>query len=599
MPAPAINPSRQTAGPYAVRPPTATAGQVPGTPVVSPPLAGSTFGGPAFSNLYQTARGGPGAPIHAQPFGSLGQASDAPSQFGFKQYPNATGAFADIYKRITDPGSNMEPEDRTNLGTAIHLGSAAQDEYARGESEYQNKFQALSEILGTRTADLLNRNLQNSQGSLDMGVNNLNAFRGDMDQRKNLALAQHGRAVDAFQNRVQPVLGDTWRANSLLSGAGQTQDRQQASTLAGIVGNQRDRNDDMGGIRRGYGFRTGDISNTVTGVDQDMLKRQNMIGTSNADLLGQQQGNTQARFGEQAGLDSGYQNRVGDITSLLNLRGREASSDIERGAQRQQSQSKSDLIGRGLYNTTVTDSVSRGIEEDRARQQRGLREQLTEQELGLTQQLTQDQLENQRQTSDYRNKLIQQQIGQGDQNRQLLAQAQADRAGQNMQSAGVRSGLQADQLGFRDQSARFSNDLAQQLASLRTGQTAATVGQQNQIAGNAMEQAALRSALLGDAASARERGVDVRKDYDSGMTQPISQGLDSLLRTSEGQTARDTALGLQTSGSMLGHLSDDMHRRTSPNFIDLYNIFNASGSSAPPPITSTAATGSRLGLFGG
>jgi hypothetical protein len=580
-------------GPYTVRPaPQIMPNTQPGGTV--PP--GSTFGGSAYGNLFQTAGGGTSQPFNPQPFGSLGTRSEKPNSFGIFEYTGGNGPLVDLFQQAATGPSNLDPADRQNAIQGVHAATIAQDMFAQAESRRRNEFDALQRIYATRTPDLMNRNTANSQATLQQAVGNLNAFRSDMDQRRNQALTQQGRAVDTFRDRVQPVLGDTWRANSLLSGAGRTQDQQQAATLAGIVGNQNDRNDDMGGIRRGYGFRTGDISNTVTGVDQDMLRRQNMIGTSNADLLGQQQANTQARSGEQAGLDSGYQNRVGDITSLLNLRGREASSDIERGAQRQQSQSKSDLIGRGLYNTTVTDSASRGIEEDRARQQRGLQEQLREQELGLTQQLTQDQLENQRRTSDYRNTLAQQQIGQGDQNRQLLAQAQADRAGQNMQSAGVRSGLQADQLGYRDQSSRFSNDLAQQLASLRTGQTAATVGQQNQIAGNAMEQAALRSALTGDVASAQERGVDIREGYDSGQTQPISQMLDRLTQTSEGQTARDSALGLDLSSRQIGLMIDEMNRQTGPDAMSLFDILNMAGSDSPTTLIRNSRPGTSQGL---
>ncbi len=91
-------------------------------------------------------------------------------------------------------------------------------------------------------------------------------------------------------------------------------------------------------------------------------------------------------------IDGQHANRASNLLGLLATSGREAAERIDRQYNRNRAQSTSDLVSRGLHNTTVADSVTRGIEEDRSRELRGLEEQLMAQELGLATQLTGDQL---------------------------------------------------------------------------------------------------------------------------------------------------------------------------------------------------------------
>ncbi len=91
-------------------------------------------------------------------------------------------------------------------------------------------------------------------------------------------------------------------------------------------------------------------------------------------------------------IDAQHANRASNLLDLLATSGRESAERIDRQYNRNRAQSTSDLVSRGLHNTTVADSVARGIEEDRSRELRGLEEQLMAQELGLATQLTGDQL---------------------------------------------------------------------------------------------------------------------------------------------------------------------------------------------------------------
>lgn len=86
---------------------------------------------------------------------------------------------------------------------------------------------------------------------------------------------------------------------------------------------------------------------------------QNIYG-GYGDLLAQQQNANQA-------LESGYSNRAQNAMNLLAGMEESQRQDIQAGATRASASNAQDLIGRGLSNTTVQNSLARGVESDKNR----------------------------------------------------------------------------------------------------------------------------------------------------------------------------------------------------------------------------------------
>ena len=398
--------------------------------------------------LIATARG----PLpDRQPFGTAGTpVRDADGRqrvnaqgFGIFEPGTEEGFIGQQTARATN-AVGMDAADRQNILDSASIGEVAQGAWHRGEQQQRNMFDAIGQLLGARTPQLINDNAAFGQRILDQHYGNMNTFRGDADQRQAETLAAQQAAV------------------------------------------------------RGYGNRTDDISNTLRNVDASMSRRQGHLRTAQDDLQRRQGTNQVNRLGEQGALDTRYGDRVGEIMSLLNLRGREALSDINRKASRASNQSSSDLASRGMYNTTVTDAARRGIEEDRSREERGLGEQLREQELGLLQTLSREELENLRQTSATRNDLAQQVIGQSDRNLVRQQQAHMDTAQRQADTALARGGLQ------------------------------------------------------GEGLQAQERGVDFRQQYNAPLMAQMAQMLDRTTQTGEAQRATSTALASDQLGTEYG-----------------------------------------------
>ena len=73
----------------------------------------------------------------------------------------------------------------------------------------------------------------------------------------------------------------------------------------------------------------------------------------------------------------------GRASNLVSDLGQAAAQDINIGSQRSLAQGRQGLISSGLANTTITGSLMRGVEEDRARAQQRLAEQVGAQRSGL------------------------------------------------------------------------------------------------------------------------------------------------------------------------------------------------------------------------
>ena len=577
-------------GPYTTsRAPTQRTSYMPPPGATGTPPPGSALGGTGAIDLFNTASGGAGRPVH-EPFGNLGTQSAEPNSSGYYTYEGGTGPFPDALNLAATPGSVLPSETRANIVAGAHTGLAAQAMYRQNVAEHRNRFDALGRIIPVRTNDLLTGNANRSQNTLDQGVGRINAFTQEIDRRRNAALGQQGNATDAYAGRMDPVIGDTREAYREMNQGRQDQGQAYGDTYGMMQNNQAQREGELGGIRRGYGHRTQGIGNQMQDVDRSMGRRQTYLEGSQQGMQ-QDQGLNQAnRLREQGQLDSGYSDREKNIMSLLNLRGQEASSDINRAAQRSDSQSDSDLASRGIFNTTVTDSARRGIEEDRMRNQGNLDERLREQEIGLRTQLSGDSLQNQRQTSDVRNQLAQQRLGQSERFLGQRQQAHADTAAGQRTTAGARGAMQADELGNRSASNTFSNEMARALAAQREGQTAASLAQRNAIAENRMQTGGIRAQLSGDTAGSLQTGADMRQAYDSSQVQPTSTMLDSILRTGEGQNAREFAGELELSNYEIGFLMDELTRGGRIDQTSLINAVNSGGSEAPPPLTRPQQT---------
>ena len=515
---------------------------------------------------------------------------------GLPVYTGGTGLIADFASQAAAPGNALDPADRLNLSQASQFAQVAQDKFLEGESRRRNQSELIGRMIEDRESRLIDRNNQLANQNLAMQYGNLNDFTGNYDQRRNAQLGVQDALTGDYGVRARDVLGDSDAAQSILQQNLIDSNRQQGDVRGQTAQDFANRGDDIGAIQRGYGFRSQDIGDTLRALDASMSRRQGHLNTGQTELQRRQGLNTERGFGEQAALDTGYENRIGDIMSLLNLRGREASSDIERGANRQRAQSTSDLASRGLYNTTVTDSARRGIEEDRARQQRGLQEQLREQEIGLLGGLSREALENRRQTSDTRNQLNQQVISQADRNLARQQQAHADTVAQQRGTAQARSGLQADALRDRTGNIGLLNQMTQQLGGLDERgigrQTAAEAAR----AQAAQQHAGLRAGVTGETLASGQQGIDARREYDLPLMQQSGTMLDRLAQSGMANQATDTALSTDLSSRTLGYLLDEMRRSGQhPNFLQLMNIVQQGGSESPVPIQATPQTSSFQG----
>lgn len=105
-------------------------------------------------------------------------------------------------------------------------------------------------------------------------------------------------------------------------------------------------------------------------------------------------GGREERLGKrQAETEKRYADRTKEIGSLFKGLGQQASDDINRRFDQEKARATSSLVSRGLFNTTVLDSVNRGIEEDRSAEQRRLAEQLRDAEISLQRGLTAEELD--------------------------------------------------------------------------------------------------------------------------------------------------------------------------------------------------------------
>lgn len=95
-------------------------------------------------------------------------------------------------------------------------------------------------------------------------------------------------------------------------------------------------------------------------------------------------------LGQLRGTQSNVLGTHDQIIDMISSLGDEERQDIERRASQAMSQADQDLISRGLNNTTVRESVKRGVQSDAERANRKLTEQLTAQRATALQSRAQD-----------------------------------------------------------------------------------------------------------------------------------------------------------------------------------------------------------------
>lgn len=92
-------------------------------------------------------------------------------------------------------------------------------------------------------------------------------------------------------------------------------------------------------------------------------------------------------------IKTGYQDRYDRGMKMLDGFGEQMGTDINNRSLQATGKAQQSLMNRGLGNTTVVDSVNRGIEADRSAEQRRLGEQITGMRMGADAQLAGDKLQ--------------------------------------------------------------------------------------------------------------------------------------------------------------------------------------------------------------
>lgn len=155
-----------------------------------------------------------------------------------------------------------------------------------------------------------------------------------------------GNAANSFQTaQNQANTANTDRANQIGSGF-DALSANSANTLGGLSGL--------------FGKQQDQFANTAGNVNQGYQQLQGQQGNGFNDLI-----NSLSK-GYQ-GVGQGYDNVSQQIMNNLSLLGSTQQQDINQAYQQQGAKAQQDLVDRGLGNTTIKQSVDRGIGLDRQR----------------------------------------------------------------------------------------------------------------------------------------------------------------------------------------------------------------------------------------
>ena len=343
---------------------------------------------PLTAPIFNQVSGTPSAPASPGTFGAM-----APN---YQNPPSGTSVSPQVNQNVfgtrkvgTTPGTGVQgikeaqslntalytPRERAEYQTATELIGAAQHEYAkRYTSDYNLNLQNL-EAFDAQIPGLLNRAADGARININSLRDNYNGLSNDFNVARDRNVNANNMAADATY--------DAYKKGLQFQNAG-------------------------------FGQRTTETNKRLregSNILNFTLDKVNAGQTLNHKF---QANEADRRRSDQFNVEQGYGERETTLNDLLGLRGREAASDINRQFNRNQADSRQSLVDRGLYNTTVMDSVGRGIEEDRSRELRGLDEQVTEQELAQLERLSGDTLAAQERGIGLKNQLTQQIAGQRD-----------------------------------------------------------------------------------------------------------------------------------------------------------------------------------------
>ena len=487
---------------------------------------------PLTAPIFNQVSGTPSAPASPGTFGAM-----APN---YQNPPSGTSVSPQVNQNIfgtrkvgTTPGTGVvgikeaqsqntalyTPRERADYETATELIGAAQHEYAkRYTSDYNLNLQNL-EAFDAQIPGLLNRAADGARININSLRDNYNGLSNDFNVARDRNVNANNMAADATY--------DAYKKGLQFQNAGFGQRTTET--------NKR--------LREGSNI----LNFTLDQVNAGQTLN-HKFQTNEADR----------RRSDQFNVEQGYGERATNLNDLLGLRGREAASDINRQFNRNQGDSRQSLVGRGLYNTTIMDSVGRGIEEDRSRELRGLDEQVREQELAQRERLSGDTLSAQERGIALKNQLTQQ------------VATQRERALDRS------AGLGVQQAADRTDAAKFG-------AQVDKDRLDAEREYNNLITGQANLQ--------------RQEQTGLRSQYDQQNLSQQGQGLGLLNSAAGQQLAADTALGLRTTDDRLNFMGNSRLMQPGGQ-LDLNTLLQTAGQ-VGSPVPQAVQSSNLAALLGG
>jgi hypothetical protein len=197
----------------------------------------------------------------------------------------------------------------------------------------------------------LNGNGQNFLGSV------FSSFQKAQDDANAANAARYGQVQSGYDQ-----LGQNLAQNS--SSLGNLYGQRTNDFGAGAARNLQGYGDLLGSQTQGYG----NLMNGNQGAYGNLIGAQNQAygglmsgqGTAYDNLM-------KSQTGGLADVGQGYGSMLGAALNNMNLLGRTQANDLNEQYDRNAADSQQSLVNRGLYNTTVTDSVNRGINLDKER----------------------------------------------------------------------------------------------------------------------------------------------------------------------------------------------------------------------------------------
>lgn len=193
---------------------------------------------------------------------------------------------------------------------------------------------------------------------------------------------------DAYNRQIGAEEANRERANALIQLYGQREQQgagRDTAALQALLGGFGDLQSQVVG---GYGQRAANLTGQQQGLQNRLMSaydaaRGNVTGLYRNDrdllnaLYNARTANVMQQLGqERAGIEGGYQERLQRNLGYLEDMGQRARREIQERSAADQARATQGLINRGLFNTTVMDTVGRGIREEEQQRMLDLEEML-------------------------------------------------------------------------------------------------------------------------------------------------------------------------------------------------------------------------------